>query len=85
MSEWQPIDTAPKDGTEVLGWRYDFGILLIRWDAPINFCTEDEINSLDTESAESYDWFCADFISGGRLEGYEIPTHWMPLPEPPKE
>ncbi len=84
MSEWQPIDTAPKDGVELLGWREDCGIILMRYTAPIDFLTDAELEELDEESAEAYDWFAADFIAGCRMDGSETPTHWMPLPEAPK-
>ena len=80
--DWQPIETAPKDGIEILGWRGDCGILLIRWDAPENFMSDGECEQLG-ESAERYDWLYADFVSGGRLEGSESPTRWMPLPSEP--
>lgn len=83
IAKWLPIETAPKDGTEILGYREDCGILLIRWDAPINFLSEREYEGLG-DSAEQEDWFCADFVAGSRLEGTEVPTHWMPLPEEPK-
>jgi hypothetical protein len=90
---WQPIETAPKDGTEILAWREDCGVLLVRWIAPINFLTEREIEKAVSEGyredgsedewVEQQDWFYADFVAGGRLEGFEVPTHWMPLPPPP--
>jgi hypothetical protein len=32
MSEWQPIETAPKDGRMILVWR-DSGVHLMRWKA----------------------------------------------------
>ncbi len=83
-SMWKLIETAPKDGTEVLGWRSDAGIMLIRFVAPIDFLTDRELENLDTETAEAEDWFFADFVEGGRLEGNESPTHWMALPEPPQ-
>lgn len=81
--EWQPIATAPQDGTEILGWREDAGVLLIWWAAPIDFCTEEELQDIDIDSAESCDWFYVDSTSGGRLDGDEAPTHWMPLPKGP--
>lgn len=80
---WQPIETAPKDGTEILGFREDCGVLIIRWTCCSEFCTDDELEDLDEEDAEKEDWFCADFIRGSRLEGSEVPTHWMPRPAPP--
>lgn len=62
MSEWQPIETAPKDE-----WILVFGthtrslcpVLTVRWDG-------DEWQSGD----DGY-------------RPYVVPTHWMPLPEPP--
>ena len=80
---WQPIETAPKDGTEILVWRYDIGsVLIARWDAPANFMTDRECEEIGP-GAEQYDWLYVDFVAGGRMEGPEAPTHWMPLPEPP--
>jgi hypothetical protein len=80
---WQPIETAPKDGTEVIAWREDAGIFMARWTAPDYFCTERECEELgDSSSVE--DWFCADFVAGCRLEIAESPTHWQPLPAPPR-
>ena len=71
MNEWQPIETAPKDGTRILAFfaleendEYYAQIVIIRW---------------------SYykRWESADY--GGEID-YEFdsqPTHWMPLPNPP--
>ncbi len=80
---WQPIETAPKDGAEVLGYREDCGVLLMRWCALADFLTDAELAELDEETAFAADWFYADFLHGGRLEGEEAPTHWRPLPAPP--
>lgn len=69
--EWQPIDTAPKDGTVVYVWlsvklnkyaAFDFNMKLAQW------------------LADAGEW---------RIEGVggnvpQRPTHWMPLPSPPK-
>ena len=67
---WQPIETAPKDGTWFLGWvdradvedQYD----VWRWDAEI-----------ETESGYGF-WVNA---ADSNLD--EFPTHWQPLPTPP--
>ena len=76
MSEWQPIETAPKDGTEILllkeirwvnGDSKDGRIGNGYWIAPYWFEQKTEIwrSRIDT-------WI-------------DAPTHWMPLPEPPKK
>jgi len=58
---WQPIETAPKDGTSVLV--YDEGIIVIsHWIG---------------ESDDMLGWW-----DNGIMD--PSPTHWMPLPEPPK-
>ena len=65
---WQPIETAPRDGTRVLiscvgecgtEWMYVAWCKGIRW-------------RLIERKDRSY------------IEVNDQPTHWMPLPEPPK-
>lgn len=80
---WRPIETAPKDGTEIIGFRHDCGCVLIRWISPINFLTEREIEKLNEDDAETPDWFYADFVEGGRMSNDGLPTHWQPLPPAP--
>lgn len=67
MSEWQPIDTAPKDGTEILIWYKDWlgekGLIVsAHWHAP-------EGREFDHTWEHSLGFGDADM--------------WMPLPGPP--
>jgi hypothetical protein len=59
---WQPIETAPKDGTRVL--IADSNV----WMAVATF------------------WPCNMYWTDDTISGLKLnsPTHWMPLPEPPK-
>jgi hypothetical protein len=62
---WQPIETAPKDGTEMLLY------------SPV-----DGVKSSHFEGGvwQGFPWrspISRDFQAAK-------PTHWMPLPEPPK-
>jgi hypothetical protein len=66
--EWLPADTAPRDGTPVLGF----------W-APANkLQTVDERNYALTYF-EAGEWRSI----GHWDETYADPTNWMPLPPPP--
>ena len=71
--EWQPIETAPRDGTEVL--IYDHGIYLARWSE------QAELGHFETGPAWQI-WPSEDD------EFYAVATttatHWMPLPPSPK-
>lgn len=78
MSEWQPIETAPKDGTEFIAFCEDGDYWLIRW-----FPTPSENEHLLERYASARGAWCAGKDVG---EAVVIPclSHWMPLPEPPK-
>jgi hypothetical protein len=80
MMEWQPIETAPKDGTPFLTFSTyaaddpregalglkSTPVLVMGWMAgdPLPYPVD--------EHGDWHDFHCFD------------PTHWMPLPEPPK-
>ena len=66
---WQPIETAPKDGTSILSWPAQSAFTgdetisyVVRWN--------DWKQAWIEASGEEYDTF--------------YPTHWMPMPEGPK-
>ncbi|MGI9292383.1 MAG: DUF551 domain-containing protein [Pseudomonadales bacterium] len=64
MTDWQPIETAPKDGTWVLLGGCEFGYII--------------------QTARWYDWGVQGWEWGDYSNRGFKPTHWMPLPEPPK-
>lgn len=61
---WQPIETAPKDGTNILG------------------CVQAVQRSQGEMFWYKDRWVTWDGENHTRTVMY--PTHWMPLPEPPK-
>jgi hypothetical protein len=67
---WQPIETAPKDGTHILlgGCKNGPSVRIGNWGS-----------GQYNRRTRSYDPDWAD--GAGPLTG---PTHWQPLPEPPK-
>jgi len=68
-NEWQPIETAPKDGREILV--YGKWVGEISGDYPMNAIGVAYSGSLSLTLGDAYSCDC-------------IATHWMPLPEPPK-
>ncbi len=73
--KWQLIETAPKDGTEIIGWN-GLEVTSFMW-----------LNHADDEG--HIGWACSGYEFGGILYSLHYvpshpPTHWMPLPEPPE-
>lgn len=84
MSEWQPIETAPKDGTLFLCWvsavrhgETDDGQQYQQDASQIDFCAWRN-GPPDMPEHGYFDPCC------GQVGDAQGVTHWMPLPEPPK-
>lgn len=66
-SEWQPIETAPKDGTIVLlyiPWMSGYDVVSASW-GYASWCLTQAGTRCESADADG------------------SATHWMPLPEPP--
>ena len=68
MTEWQPIDTAPKK-PENFNWEEELPSFLV-WDGKDIYCVEAGLYAKDNGCG-----CCSEPIEA---------THWMPLPEAPK-
>ena len=75
--DWQPIETAPMDGEPILIWKAD------------ERCVGEYMMSAYWDDRQD----CYVPVGGMHKQGYYsnvaqrnqgYPTHWMPLPEPPK-
>jgi len=69
---WRPIETAPKDGTPILAWR--FYPVAVRWDASAPTYKWDAVHLGGS----------LPFHDNGFEDGDCNLTHWMPLPTPPE-
>lgn len=76
MSEWQPIDTAPKDGTVFFGFDPED-----RYPQPMKW-EEYEPQYAEEQEEPGY-WTYAEALIAD-VVGEAKPTHWMPLPPPPE-
>lgn len=80
--EWQPIKTAPKDGTIIDLWHKEFHRQTdCMWGLPHHTCGEAGRYCDSEWHGAKRGWVDTtfnDFVVDGTL------THWMPLPEPPK-
>ena len=79
---WQPIETAPRDGTWVM--LTGGSCIEYRWDGDNEpTCVAGQwtayLNGREVQGHWQFAWY-----DGGYYGRYDNPTHWMPLPEPPK-
>lgn len=76
---WQPIETAPKDGTRFIGLT-KFGPEMVKW---CNGSSADNYGPHAGWIGVEQDSAClpANFR---RQKAQQQPTHWMPLPPAPE-
>ena len=98
FGEWKPIETAPKNGKDILVCLSDQRICIAYWVTERSRENE-ECDLFDEDCRNQHDWDeeegCC-YAKQGWVEEMETqngeyfinnvtPIHWMPLPEPPKE
>lgn len=71
MAEWQPIETAPKDGTKIWAWLYDTGIVMMHWMSAEENCAEDGGDNPG-------DYISCWVLSRDPRDDY-APSYWCPL------
>jgi hypothetical protein len=72
MIAWQPIETAPKDGTRIL--IYSHGAYVAHWEPEACFYQFEKKPGWQIFDCEDGFYSCAT----------DTATHWMPLPEKPE-
>lgn len=83
MTDWQKIETAPKDGTVIDLWtkrHFETGIAgrmtNCRWHKPL---WDRRLGPFQDDVPPNHRCWC-----DGGLNAVADPTHWMPLPKPPE-
>lgn len=75
---WQPIELAPKDGTEVIVG-VDVASVWIARNA--RFVRAEEWMHREPEDTDGW-WAYKNSVSQEQLEGIYEPTHFLPMPDP---
>ena len=72
MSKWQPIETAPKDGTYIAAYE---------WRGSLDYPEMEQIYTAWYAPSHSTPGYWLQYNGTTLLKAH--PTHWMPLPKPP--
>jgi hypothetical protein len=82
--EWQPIETAPKDGTVLILGIISPAVNLVR-DGYWSDGEEWEHSGFDSQDECRGWWAYTSSCGAEKLTGLYAPTYWMFLPEPPED
>lgn len=77
--QWQTIDSAPRDGTNILVWADGY-----QWPEVVRYELYNDPD-IEEEAGEPGFWRYSDdlFADVAQIEEGEL-SHWMPLPSPPR-
>lgn len=75
--EWKTIESAPRDGTEIIGYG--------RWAGEINGCDTEPTRAIISWKGGRTDYEGFDWVVSGTdaYAAWMMPTHWFPLPPSP--
>lgn len=76
--EWQPIETAPKDGTNIMVWADGYS-----WPEVVRYEKYDDEDAKEIGS-EGYWTFSEELLASVANPEEDLMTHWMPLPKAPE-
>lgn len=79
MDEWQLIESAPKDGRNIIVGCDIASVWIVR----AAFWSDDDTRSKDEEPPEPGWWSYKNSVTQELLEGIYEPTHWIAMPYPP--
>lgn len=71
MSQWQPIETAPKDGSPV--------VVYMPWNGLVRTA------HYKPNYTRPFQPWCVHWDMTNKSRPYQSPSHWMPLPPPPQQ
>lgn len=79
--EWKPIESAPKDGTWIVALTPES--IEEGWPSPYVFTTRWIKQRSEYWEQIDDDTQRRRVLDSSHWDGYETPTHWIPLPPPP--
>lgn len=81
MMKWQPIETAPKDETEIFVGFYIGGVWIVRCARYV--CAKDWAEN-EPDVTDGW-WSYRNSVTQEQLDGIYEPKYWCPMPDPPED
>ena len=85
MSEWQPIETAPKNRKVLAAYQNTLGkwrIVTACYHTELDWSDDHDLSAEESEFAPAA-WYEESDSADSIYPTSAPPTHWMPLPAPP--